>query len=66
MNGEEGPPTQCVVPAFPTSHGGHVKARIAAIEEVVGGNAGNSACAEKVSGGMPRPPEADAAVGIVG
>ena len=29
-----GPPTLCVVLAFPTPHGRHVKARIAAIEEV--------------------------------
>lgn len=42
LNGEGGPPTLCVVPAFSTSHGGHVKARIAAIEEVAGGTAGKS------------------------
>ena len=35
LDGEEGPPTLCVVPAFPTSHGGLVRARIANIEEVV-------------------------------
>ena len=56
LNGE-------VVLAFPTSHGGHFMDRIAAIEEVVGGN---SACVEKHARGMPRPPEADAAVGTVG
>ena len=58
-----GPPTLCVVLAFPTHHAGHVKARIAAIEEVVGVN---SACVDKVSGSMPMLPDADAAVGTVG
>ena len=48
LNGEEGPPTLCVVLALPTSHGGHVKPRIAANEEVVGVN---SARVEKLSGG---------------
>ena len=50
-----------MVPALLTAHGGHVKARIAAIEEVVGGIAG-----AEVSGDRLRPPEADAAVGNIG
>jgi hypothetical protein len=66
-NGDVGPLTQCAMPAFPTVHGGHVKARIIAIEEVVGSTAGNSACVVKGQGtdqeaevgALPKSPEAD-------
>ena len=59
FNGAMRPPTQCVVPAFPTTHGGHVRVKAVA---VVGGIAGSSACAE-VSGARPGFAEVDAAGG---